>query len=110
MKQYDYRRGTYSYALRVPNANTAQGFIDVDIQIEPYVHNNWEFVVQVEKVSLLHQLLNACAQELGTLNLISPTPEKTALLQYLRTIGDEAHGRQKSFMRSNTSARHTGYY
>lgn len=99
MSQYDYRRGAVAYALRVRNSNTANGYIDVEIHLEPHVHNNWEFVVQVEQVSLVHELLMACAPELDALNLISPSSEKTELLRYLRNIEGSARILQDSFIR-----------
>lgn len=99
MSQYDYRRGAVAYALRVRNSNTAHGYIDVEIHLEPHVHNNWEFVVHVENASRVHSLLMACAPELDALNLISPSAEKTALLTHLKNIGSNAHTLQDSFMR-----------
>ena len=77
--------------------------MDVDVHLEPRVLNNWEFAVQVEKVSLVHSLLMACAPELDALNLISPSVEKTALLTYLRNIGGDAHTLQDSFMRGGAT-------
>jgi hypothetical protein len=103
MNPYNSRGGTFAYALRARNTNTAHGYIDVEIHLEPRVHNNWEFVVQVENVSHVHSLLMACAPELDTLNLISPSVEKTALLTYLKNIGSNAHTFQDSFMRGGTT-------
>lgn len=99
MSPHDYRRKTYPYALGVRNSNTANGYIDVEIHLEPHVHNNWEFVVHVENVSRVHSLLMACAPELDALNLISPSAEKTALLAHLKNISSNAHTLQDSFMR-----------
>jgi hypothetical protein len=103
MNPHGYRRNTCAYALSVPNCNTARGRIEVELHIEPRVFNNWEFAVQVESVSRVHSLLMACAPELDTLNLISPSVEKTALLTYLRNIGSNAHTLQDSFMRGGAT-------
>lgn len=99
MSQYDYRKGKFAYALRARNSSTTYEHIDVEIHLDPRVLNNWEFVVHVENVSRVHSLLMACASELETLNLISPSAEKTALLTHLKNIGSNAHTLQDSFMR-----------
>lgn len=103
MSQYDYRKGTFAYALRARNSSTAYEHIDVEIHLDPHVHNNWEFVVHVENVSRVHSLLMACAPELDALNLISPSSEKTALLTHLKNIDSNAHTLQESFIQRGAS-------